>query len=320
MRLKIVHTKNGKTLYKDLDTGHWLPKDKAEAFIKQNKISDVREPNKEEQIRKAQEQAKALNEQHTDPEPYKDILGPQEKNADPIERLTKCKQEYIINNKYRDKNEEYYKYHKNCALCTTAGVLQARGYDVEAMPRDKSHWRGPGHVLEVDYSNTDNYIIGDSTHWSTGSPRYDKYSKKVTFKKDHNDTLKTFTPDKEPQFMPKGAKAAAEAITEKVKGWGNGAVGELSVCWKDTNKWHSIMISNDHGSVFIFDAQDNTVTTEIEHFLKDTFAKRTTLVRLDNASLRQDCQNDLKKMVKPIDRSFGAAMKRLNNIPWEKIM
>jgi len=39
MNLKIVHTKDGRTLYKDLDTGHWIKKDQAEAAKQYELIS-----------------------------------------------------------------------------------------------------------------------------------------------------------------------------------------------------------------------------------------------------------------------------------------
>lgn len=60
MNLKTIHTKDGRTLYKDLDTGHWVNKNNAEKIL-----SDVREPQKEEQIAKAAKVAEKLN----NPEP-----------------------------------------------------------------------------------------------------------------------------------------------------------------------------------------------------------------------------------------------------------
>lgn len=59
MNLKTIHTKDGRILYKDLDTGHWVNKSNAEKIL--SKQSDVREPQKEEQIAKAAEIAKKLN-------------------------------------------------------------------------------------------------------------------------------------------------------------------------------------------------------------------------------------------------------------------
>lgn len=414
MTLKVVHTKDGRTLYKDLDTGHWVPKDKAESILSQikaynhNRAVKQDEDLKAEQIRKQQEEAKRLNgqslnvggfehkyttiaadnkkpvaewhnpksgwtisaKQHedfisnyssktvkrvtylirdetgkivakktfdsagfedklkevvdtadtyykrrSDPEPYKDILGPKKHIDNPAKRAEECHKEYIINSKFYDDKEEYYKYHKNCALCSTAVALQGMGYDVEAMPREKNHWRGFGHILDVDYSNTDNYIIGGSKHWSTGHPRYRSGSQEVVVRADENDLVKSFKPSKQPDFMPKGAKEAATMITEKVKSWGNGAIGEMSVSWKESSKWHSVTLLNIDGTVKLFDGQDNSITTDIEKFLKDTYASRTSIVRLDNAKLRKDCQDDMKKMVKQVDRSFAAAMKRVDILP-----
>lgn len=58
MNLKTIHTKDGRTLYKDLDTGHWVNKNNTAKIL-----SDVREPQKEDQIAKAAETAEKLNEQ-----------------------------------------------------------------------------------------------------------------------------------------------------------------------------------------------------------------------------------------------------------------
>lgn len=54
--MKIIHTKDGRTLYKD-DQGHWLKKGDAEKRLS----SDVREPDKEDQIARAKAEADKLN-------------------------------------------------------------------------------------------------------------------------------------------------------------------------------------------------------------------------------------------------------------------
>jgi len=421
MTLKVVHTKDGRTLYKDLDTGHWVPKDKAVAYLEQQKKSDHNravkqdEDLKAEQIRKQQEEAKRLNgqslnvggfehkytttasdnkkpvaewhnpksgwtiraQQHedfisdysskaikrvtylirdengtpivkktfdgerfedhlkdmadtaneyykrrTDPEPYKDILGPKKK-VNPAEALMKCNREDTINPHYNDKIEaplgsklrkaEYKKYHHNCALCSTAGILQAQGYDVEAMPRDEK-WRGPSTVFDIDYSNTDNFISNTSRYGSTGSVK--------AIESHYGDGYYILHGGKKitgVQVMPKGAKAVSKAVMEKVKGWGDGAVGEMSVWWKNTGSRHSVLIFNHNGNVFIFDGQSNKIKPDLEKFFSDTYAQRTYLVRYDNAPLKKDAAENLKKMVKKVDRSLNASFERASkDIDWDK--
>lgn len=282
MTLKIVHTKDGRTLYKDLDTGHWVPKDKAESILSQikaynhNRAVKQDEDLRAEQIRKQQEEAKRLNDtkdanfnlngfehkytttsasngmpftewydpksgwtvarkvhqpgyalgyatwlirdengkvveqirssmesidssqawqesifkkaadyvkRRKNPDPYKDILGPK-KDVDPIEAITRCKEQNTINPNYvQYGGKENKSYHTNCALCTAAVALQARGYDVEAMPRDKDKWRGPITIFDVDFSNPDNFILGDSTHTvlDSISPTRNPYTGKEMF-------------------------------------------------------------------------------------------------------------------------------------------
>lgn len=101
--------------------------------------------------------------------------------------------------------------------------------------------------------------------------------------------------------MPKGSKAVAKAVEEKVRGWGNGAVGNISVSWKNKTSWHSVSIINQNGTVVIYDAQCNKVYPDLQKFFSRTYAIRTQLFRLDNAPLKKDIQNDLKKMVKQRD-------------------
>lgn len=421
MNLKVVHTKDGRTLYKDLDTGHWVPKDKAIAHLKQKERDDHNravkqdEDLRDEQIRKHQEERDRLNgqslnvggfehkytttsaydkrtvaewhnpksgwtisaKQHedfiskyssktvkrvtylikdetgkivakktfdstgfedklkevvdtadtyykrrSDPEPYKDILGPK-RNISSIEALTKCNNENTINPHYNDKIDaplgsklrriEYKKYHHNCALCSTAGILQAQGYDVEAVQRDKE-WRGPSTVFDVDYSNTDNYISNTSSYGSTGSVK--AYESNYG---NGNYILYKGQKITGVQVMPKGAKAVAKAVEDKVKGWGDGAVGEMSVWWKNTGSRHSVLVVNQNGNVFIFDGQSNKIKPDLEKFFSGTYAQRTYLVRYDNAPLKKDVQDDLKKMVKKVDRSLNASFeKAAKNIDWDK--
>lgn len=399
MTLKVVHTKDGRTLYKDLDTGHWVPKDKAVAHLKQKERDDHNravkqdEDLKAQQIRRQQELAKKMNDQSSEmnfqksytnangetvysdsksgwtilsrpmisitekqslhgtiysfirdekgnkiesyaftgpkskyeneilpqitrdaaefyrkrnlptSERYKDILGPKKefKSADEkLQHLAKLQRTNAINPNYKrgQKGDEYTKWHKNCALCTVATALQAQGYDVEAGPRDKT-WRGTSTVFNINYQNKDNYILGDSGHYTNNAPKVNtrRNGSKYIFDPNGSNIIE------DPPVMPKGAKAAAGAITEKVLGWGNGAVGELSVSWKNRSSWHSVAIYNDNGIVIIYDGQDNSKEVDLEKFLKGTWAQRTCLQRLDNAPLRDNVEKALGKMVKPIDRS-----------------
>ena len=189
-------------------------------------------------------------------------------------------------------------YRTNCALCATAVVLQALGYNVEAMPRDKNKWRGFDSVFEVDYTNTDNYFLSGSRYSITGVP--------VAI----NGKLSTIKPGEtkstiidNPPRAARGADAVAKQIEEKAKGWGNGAVGVLNVSWKDRNSVHAINIINRNGRILGYDAQSNKVIMDLSKYMKRTVANRTSLVRLDNAQIKSNIkQETLDKMFKKSSR------------------
>lgn len=179
-------------------------------------------------------------------------------------------------------------YSTNCALCTAAFALYAKGYDVEAMPRD-TKWRGFDSVFDVDYGNTDNYILRGDNGGYLGQPTPHEIRSNYLYGLDI-------------PRMPKGANAAAKAIEEKVKSWGDGAFGSMSVKHKYGNGSHAINIINDKGVVKLYDAQSNTVRVgfqAIKDYLSTKVANHTSIMRLDNAPVRElDDIHGLDKIVK----------------------
>lgn len=228
---------------------------------------------------------------------YKSIIGEQHEVKNPTNRLVECQDKCYINPHYGEGNKLY---HNNCALCTVASELQARGYDVEAMPRDPDpkgekgkNWRGTYTIFDFDYDNPDNFIISGNT------------AKSGLFRLSHLVRLRAKNALNSEKYqkimqMPKGAKQASKLIVDRVKGWGDGARGELNVSWREDGPYighHSVMILNRRGRVYIYDAQDNSATSHIEDFLRDTKVNHTELVRLDNARLRTRMEKSLEKMV-----------------------
>lgn len=185
-------------------------------------------------------------------------------------------------------------YSKNCALCAVAVALQARGYDVEAMPRDKDQWRGLDSVFDVDYSNPDNYFTSGTRYRMSGVP-----SKSTIVNNSYYGAYSNRINDYEVPTAPRGANAVANAIIKKAEKWGNGAVGVLNVKWKNSPSAHALNVVNVNGVVYGYDAQSNTLIPNLHSYMKRTIAQRTSLVRLDNAPIREDInKNDLAKMVK----------------------
>ena len=171
----------------------------------------------------------------------------------------------------------------NCALCSTALALYIRGYDVEAMPRDKK-WRGFDSVFNVDYNNIDNYI-DDGKTGLTG-----KMSGKLTDLawNDAGNPGK-YLPANRHHFK-KGAHAVTDQIVKQMHDWGDGAVAVLNVHWKNSNSGHAIGVVNHDGDVVFFDAQSGVRTHNKDRFEKNvmsrTIANNTQLIRVDNAPVK----------------------------------
>lgn len=227
-------------------------------------------------------------------DPFNGALGARS-TEDAITRLIDVNEYNLVNPNYAINKL----YRTNCALCATAVVLQALGYNVEAMPKDENRWRGFDSIFEVDYTNTDNYFLSGSRYGITGVPRVDIHGKLNTIKP--GETKSTIIDN--PPRAARGADAVARQIEEKAKGWGNGAVGVLNIRWKDRNSAHAINIINRNGRIFGYDAQSNKVIMDLPKYMKRTTANHTTLVRLDNAQIKNNItQETLDKMFKKSSR------------------
>lgn len=217
----------------------------------------------------------------------------QESIEDRIQRLVDSsdKGENLINPLYKTGGL----YRTNCALCATAVALEARGYDVEAMPRDKDQWRGLDSVFDVDYSNPDNYFTSGSRYRMSGVP-----SRQVIVNNSYYGAYgdgNSISYEKVP-VAPKGASAVTKAIVDKVSKAGT-SVWVLNVKWKDASSAHALNVINQNGKIYAYDAQSGTKIPQssLLQYMKRTVAQRTSLVRLDNAPLKAD-RKDLDKMFK----------------------
>jgi len=250
---------------------------------------------------------------------YKKILG-EKKNIDlsaevmhEIEKNPEGRRvgSFVNSNYLTDTSPKQTAYHKNCALCTAALALRSQGYDVEAMPRDTT-WRGCETVMDFDYSNPDNFLIGGAKNL------WDNYTitRTILLKGRRGDIdINAY------QRMPIGANQAATAIINKVKHWGDGAVAELSVDWKGRKSGHSIAMMNIGGQVLMFDGQTGRYCRDhasLSQYLKATIASHTELVRVDNAPLlRAGIESQLEKMVR--QRTVSSQINAgLNQIDWDK--
>ena len=193
----------------------------------------------------------------------------------------------IVNPEYSPWDKAY---SRNCALCTLATTLQLKGYDVEAMPRDKE-WRGSVYVYDIDYSNKDNYILNGNGNGWIGEPTpmtmYGSKDKQIYHKGQYVKNI---------PIAPASVTKATQMITDKIKSWGSGAFGEMRVAWK-TGGGHSVVLLNMGGKPVIYDSQNHKTYSDFEKYLSRTKVSHTSIHRLDNASIKSDIK-DLDKMVK----------------------
>lgn len=293
---------------------------------------DTDEAKKQEQITRNQEEAKQAASQtvkspstseHKLDDPLKGVLGERQEVKDTVGRIKELQSTVTITNSWgqpRERsmsltNPHYHdnpqpkgqNYHNNCALCTAATIMQAKGYDVEAGLQGNRH-RDIDDILKPDFTNPDNFIFPSS------KSSFD-YSRR-NFRNRLESELKTKYPDKKwweidelvdkemkKYTMPKGAEKATKAIIDKIKSWGSGAYGELCVSWAERQSSHSLFVYNDNGNAVIFDSQTGRIYPEdqiIPKLMQRTKANNTQLVRFDNATFKEgSIDAEAKVMFKP---------------------
>lgn len=211
---------------------------------------------KNRERRKTAERLRELS----NPEPYKNERETEE--LDPETGLYLKKREMSIDEDIDRVNPGYGKddyFSTNCAMCTVTMDMRRRGYDVHA----STMFDKPG--------NTDMYPIMDS--WYEGGSR--KHIK--------HDTPYAFDDEDFDPHTPK-LKEYASTVMKEMKSYGNGARGELIVCWNtDFGSSHSVFFTVEKNRPIIYDTQTHekyATSHDIEEFLAMT--NWSDIKRLDN--------------------------------------
>lgn len=310
-----------------------------------NVVSD--QGQKEKQIQASKQQAEVASkaappEEKPFTDPLGGIFGKRERVEDVTDKLDDLysTKTGIINPHYNDRPQpKGNNYHNNCALCTAATILQAKGYNVEAMVQPQGRHYEIDDIMKIDTSNPDNYILASNSsghfgqHWNianavekevkrkyiethgeepayptawTTPERYNSPEGREQFRKYHEyrEGLRTEV-DKaiKQRSMPRGAEAVTRAVCDRVEKWGNGAIGELSVSWAKTTSSHSMVIYNDGGIPILYCSQTNkryAGREAIKKVLEKTKANHTMMVRWDNASFKTDEQGNVLSGVKDV--------------------
>jgi len=195
-----------------------------------------------------------------------------------------------INPKFHDGR----KWQENCALCTTALEMQARGEDVQAAARD-STWRGVPDYLQMDLTDPDSYVVGTTVgrnyeymtewdHMKNAGPR--------------QNTMRSIRNN--PNKFATRSTGAYDSLTKYMNKWGPNSRAELCVWWKSSNSRHSVFVVNTSKGPVVIDGQDG-----VPYYDKETinglFARtkitKTLLYRMDNRKVKESFSNDRDKMV-----------------------
>ncbi len=232
------------------------------------------------------------------PDDFDGFFG-QRRNIDALTSLEEVRANNSINPNYRRIGKDD-GYSTNCAICSTGVVLQARGYDVEALTQPAKANYGWYQVFDLDYTNPDNYMVPSSTTFFdlTEDNVKARASRQLQRQGMSVEEARLTVPTMKIQKTPRGADKVAKAIEEKVKSWGNGAIGEVDVSWKNRSSNHAINVINQNGTVVLYDSQINKTYTDLSKFFAHTNANNTQLVRLDNAPIKQDAKQYINKMFK----------------------
>lgn len=195
---------------------------------------------------------------------------------------------YMINPNFDDKwlsvglpeseKKLYNKYGKNCALVTTAAALQMMGYDVEAMPRDRT-WRGFDSVFDYEWT-PENFV--------SPSDSYVNYAG-VPWEKEYHNTNR---------FRGSNADSIREQIKSQMAKWGEGSFAALQVSWKGKGA-HIFTVRQDAKGTTFIDFQIHKSYTPEQWFAAHPKAKPESigLYRLDNQKIKSNIP-DLDKIVK----------------------
>ena len=151
--------------------------------------------------------------------------------------------------------EEGREYSENCANCVVASDIRARGYNVEAKERDFSRT-----------SNIYRFRYDGKTGWGSWTDSYEGGIK----------------PDR---IIVKRKTQVVEAVSDKMKEYGDNSRAVVFVQWDGKNVGHYFNVSNENGHVIFFDSQNGTMGKDVEEYFMRARPSATCLFRTDDKEL-----------------------------------
>lgn len=156
-----------------------------------------------------------------------------------------------------DKSGTYAEYTQNCQRCVVAYELRRRGYDVTALP-----------TYEGDTLPTTR-VIGN-TKWGRWQGAFQKAS---------------------PENV--GGRTTSNIVNnieKRMKSFGDGARGVVSVTYKKSNRGHVFNVEQRKGRTYFVDAQTGE-RMWIDNFMKIVNRSTVTLTRTDNLRISERAKN-----------------------------
>lgn len=147
-------------------------------------------------------------------------------------------------------------YSENCANCAVATELRARGYDVEALPRDFSR-----------SNNIPNW-------YKTGV--YGKGGWADSFEKCDYDTIEA-----------KRKTKVADEIAEKMKGYGDNSRAIIFIQWDGCKVGHYFNVINDGGEIKFIDTQKGIIGQEVKDYFLDSKPSMVRIWRTDDKEVTE---------------------------------
>ncbi len=159
---------------------------------------------------------------------------------------------YTAVEKTNPKYNEGGDYKINCANCAVAVELQQRGYDVQALPRDKS--------TKIDrfwYNNKH----GNGS-WTDSFTEIDGASVGATRKAN-----------------------VEQKIAERMRSYGEGSRGVVFVEWDGYSTGHYFNVSNENGNILYADGQNGATGDRVTKYFQNVKPSKTWLFRTDDKDI-----------------------------------
>lgn len=163
-----------------------------------------------------------------------------------------------------DTDPDFRAYSTNCANCVVATEARYRGYDVIARKRDFSR---DTHIHQFYYDNRQ-----EAGSWT--------------------DSFKDMIGE---PISAKRKTEVAQAVSQKMKEYGEGSRAVIFVQWDKKNVGHYFNVVNERGDIIFFDSQNGTIGDVVKDYFLSARPSQTRIWRTDD----KEITDFIRKVVEP---------------------